>query len=47
MQRVNMGIMTKTVTIRVYESTWKRLKIKAVKGRKTLMVLVDELSKKI
>jgi predicted HicB family RNase H-like nuclease len=39
--------MKETVTLRVYESTHKRLKIKAAKEKKTLIKLLEELSKKL
>lgn len=35
----------KTVNIRVFQATRDRLKIKAVRERKTIMSLVEELSK--
>jgi macrodomain Ter protein organizer (MatP/YcbG family) len=37
--------MNKTTNIRVYYGTWKRLKLMAVKKGKTLMELLDELSR--
>jgi len=39
-----MGIMIKTKSIRVRESSWKRLKIRAARAGKNLMEIVDELA---
>ncbi len=37
--------MKNTVNIRVYETTRKRLKLRAVKEDKDMITLIDELSK--
>lgn len=38
-------MVKKTVNIRVFEESYKRLKIRAVKERRQLMEVVDELSR--
>ena len=39
--------MKETTNIRVFKTSWKRLKIKAIKEGKTLLDLIEELSKKV